>query len=115
MWVRSSAPTIWSALAAFMWTARRGTPMAGSAGQWQRPPHHTPGCHVRARWPQLTWHAARHAFAWTESTGMLDLGTLGGRDSAPVDVNDAGHIVGWAYTPNDVSRLAFLWTALIGW
>src|SRR5207247_84934 len=38
------------------------------------------------------------AFLWTEHTGMVDLGTLGGRTSCANDVNDHGYIVGASQT-----------------
>jgi probable HAF family extracellular repeat protein len=66
--------------------------------------------------PRLTYFEPRHAFTWTESTAMVDLGTLGGRDSAAVDVNDDGQVVGWSYTVGSLDsdgsiRHAFLWSA----
>src|SRR4030095_7335468 len=60
---------------------------------------------------------ARHAFVWTSSGGMVDLGTLGGPSSAAAAVNQSGHVVGWAQTagtPLDKNWRAFLWTAASG-
>jgi probable HAF family extracellular repeat protein len=39
-----------------------------------------------------------HAFVWTQATGMVDLGTLGGSQSFANSVNGASQIVGWADT-----------------
>jgi probable HAF family extracellular repeat protein len=36
-----------------------------------------------------------HAFLWTETDGMIDLGGLGGASEA-FDINDSGVIVGWS-------------------
>jgi len=47
-----------------------------------------------------------HAFRWTKSQGMRDLGTLpGGNDSAAFLINKRGQIAGWSFTnttPNPV-------------
>jgi probable HAF family extracellular repeat protein len=46
-----------------------------------------------------------HAFSWTQSRGMQDLGTLGGTDSAAFSINERGQIAGWSFTnttPNPV-------------
>jgi probable HAF family extracellular repeat protein len=47
-----------------------------------------------------------HAFRWTKSQGMQDLGTLpGGNDSAAALINERGQIAGWSFTnttPNPV-------------
>jgi probable HAF family extracellular repeat protein len=46
-----------------------------------------------------------HAFLWTKSRGMEDLGTLGGTDSAAFFINERGQITGWSFTnttPNPV-------------
>jgi hypothetical protein len=38
------------------------------------------------------------AFSWNESTEVIDLGTLGGKNSSAYDINDLGTIVGYAET-----------------
>ena len=40
-----------------------------------------------------------HAYLWDPTTGIRDLGTLGG-DSQAYGVNDSGTVVGW-YIPTD--------------
>jgi probable HAF family extracellular repeat protein len=57
-----------------------------------------------------------HAFRWTHSAGLQDLGTLGGTDSVAVYINDRGQIYGYSstdYTVNQVTGLPtthpFLW------
>lgn len=54
-----------------------------------------------------------HAFLWTPAEGMRDLGTLGGRSSAALAINDRQQVVGWA---EDAAgrRHAFLWTETTG-
>jgi probable HAF family extracellular repeat protein len=55
-----------------------------------------------------TWHT----FSWTSTGGLVDVGTLGGANSSPSDVSEAGQIVGqsnWAGFPPAVK--AFSWTA----
>jgi probable HAF family extracellular repeat protein len=47
----------------------------------------------------LTGATQVHAFRWTESQGMQDLGTLGsGADSAALLINKRGQIAGWSFT-----------------
>jgi probable HAF family extracellular repeat protein len=62
------------------------------------------------------WGTQTHGFRWTKSQGMQDLGTLGGPDTIPMVVSDAGIITGFSYTnstPNPTTGLPtldpFLW------
>jgi probable HAF family extracellular repeat protein len=56
-----------------------------------------------------------HAFLWTETTGMIDLGTLpGDRYSTANAVNDRGQVVGYSVTADAAGNPgrwhAFLWS-----
>ncbi len=53
--------------------------------------------------------AFSHAFYWTETTGMVDLGAPGGRSSFANDVNNAGYIVGYASFASAPQQRAYLW------
>ena len=44
-----------------------------------------------------------HAFRWTSSRGMQDLGTLGGTDSAAFSINERGQIAGMSFTNTTVN------------
>lgn len=64
------------------------------------------------------WHVAEdgdnyHAFVWTEHTGLVDIGTLGGASSQAFDINDRGQVIGWATTP-DAAMRGFIWTQSTG-
>ena len=50
-----------------------------------------------------------HAFSWTETGGMVPLGTLGGGVSSAAAINDSGQVVGQSTTSTGRSH-AFLWT-----
>ena len=56
---------------------------------------------------------ARHAFFWDSTTGMIDLGTLGGRASTAEDLNNLGQVVGGSETA-DGEWHAFVWDAVDG-
>ncbi len=59
--------------------------------------------------------AARHAFVWAESNGMVDIGTLGsGTQSAAVAVNDHGMVIGYSSTVGASQMHGFVWTATGG-
>ena len=53
---------------------------------------------------------AAHAFRWSASSGIQDLGTLGGTESVAYGTNNLGHIVGDASTNGNAASHAFLWT-----
>jgi probable HAF family extracellular repeat protein len=69
---------------------------------------------------QTAGDAERHAFSWTATGGMIDLGTLGGTTSSidfkyPLGVvNDSGQIVGSSSIAGDIAVHAFSWTATGG-
>jgi probable HAF family extracellular repeat protein len=57
-----------------------------------------------------------HAFRWTKSAGLQDLGTLGGTDSTAFLINERGQIAGWSFTNTTVNSTTgfptidpFLW------
>lgn len=53
----------------------------------------------------------RHAFIWTPTKGMKDLGTLGGSQSTALSVNSKGWVVGTSMTSTGNGLLhGFLWT-----
>lgn len=53
--------------------------------------------------------AFSHAFYWSESTGMIDLGAPGGRSSFANDINNSGMIVGYASFSANPQQQAYLW------
>ena len=52
-----------------------------------------------------------HAFIWNSTSGMQDIGTLGGNTSYALGINDSGEVVGYAYLADNVTTHAFTWTA----
>jgi probable HAF family extracellular repeat protein len=53
----------------------------------------------RAEFPGGEQSYGHHAFSWTQTGGIIDLGTLGGHyESNAAAVNGAGLVVGWAET-----------------
>ena len=52
-----------------------------------------------------------HAFLWTATGGMQDLGTLGGTFSQAYGINASGEVVGYSSLAGDSVYHAFLWTA----
>ncbi len=60
---------------------------------------------------ELTASGYKHAFSWTPSGGMVNLGTLGGDMSTALSINNKGWIVGTSLTTNTKNVLnGFLWT-----
>ena len=53
------------------------------------------------------------AILWSDTTGMVSLGTLGGITSQAYSINDAGVIVGYSTTSSGTGR-GFLWTSAAG-
>jgi probable HAF family extracellular repeat protein len=59
----------------------------------------------------LTGNVDYHAFSWTQTGGMVDLGTLGGGSSwAPGVSADGNVVVGLAYLNDNTTSHAFYWT-----
>lgn len=62
-------------------------------------------------WGTVEGDSVSHAFVWDESTGIRDLGTLGGEEASAYAVNDAGLIVGEAMVGDGTWRShATMWT-----
>ncbi|QDU70061.1 hypothetical protein [Engelhardtia mirabilis] len=64
----------------------------------------------------LTGLLASHAAAGDPQFELIDLGTLGGLESAAFGLNDLGQVVGWSHVPGCITstglpcRRGFLWT-----
>ncbi len=61
-----------------------------------------------AGWSYTSGDAAKHAFLW-RSGEMIDLGTVNGQDTYPLEINDHGNIVGW-YGSGGFDVKPFLWS-----
>jgi len=59
----------------------------------------------------LAFAQNQHAFVWSSSTGMVDIGTLGGNNSYALQINDLGEVVGWSYLADNVTTHVFTWTS----
>ena len=46
----------------------------------------------------------QHAFSWTQSGGVVDVGDFGGTQTFPYDLNSNGQVVGLSYLSGDASR-----------
>lgn len=98
---------------AFLWTSTDGLrlldPPEGGVSSWANAVND-------ARQVVGSWRNAagiEHAFVWTETAGMIDLGTSNGLTSEAVAINAAGHVVG-SRRVADGSLRAFRWTPIEG-
>ena len=57
--------------------------------------------------------ATQHAFIWSSTAGMQDLGSLGG-DSFALAINDSGEVAGYFLLADNVTTHAFTWTSATG-
>ena len=66
--------------------------------------------------PPIDPETGSHAFLWTASQGMRDLGALSGGESIAHAINDAGQVVGRSYVSRSMSVAyhAFSWTSADG-
>jgi probable HAF family extracellular repeat protein len=60
-----------------------------------------------------TGNASEHAFLWTKTSGLQDLGTLGGGNSFGYAINDREQVAGLSITPTGDTH-AFRWTRADG-
>ena len=101
---------------AFSWTTKEGMIDLGTLGGWRVAPS------AVSNKDQVVGRSSlipapvpfgefgqSHAFSWTPTGGLVDLGTLGGPSSGAEAVNEKGDVVGWAEVEEGVSH-AFLWT-----
>jgi probable HAF family extracellular repeat protein len=90
-----------------------------SSGFWLNSHGAVVGCSDIANsegYPCTGTGAGQHAFYWTKSEGMKDLGTLpGGNISGAIGVNDLGQVVGYSNTSasllTEYNFIAFEWTS----
>ena len=90
----------------FLWTAAGGMVNPGSPGD--KPADS--GLAINNRGEVVgTLDQPNHAFWWSSTRGMVDLGTLGGPRSHVSDVNDRGQVTGSSDTQAG-DRHAFIWS-----
>lgn len=56
----------------------------------------------------------RHAFIWTQESGMQDLGSLLGGNSSAFLINNAGEVAGWSNSADGSVTHAFYWSSDLG-
>ena len=54
-----------------------------------------------------------HAFLWSPTKGMVDLGTFNGVNPTPVAINNAGQVIATSWTSEN-SRRGYFWSAIDG-
>ena len=105
---------------AFSWTATEGMIDLGTLGGRTAVPSavsntdQVVGSSSLINMPDPFGIQPRHAFSWTPTGGMVDLGTLGGPRSGAEAVNEKGDVVGWAEIDESLIYHAFLWTSTQG-
>ena len=87
-----------------------------SSGFWLNSAGQVVGCSDTATpngYPCTGMTAGQHAFLWSKSAGLKDLGTMsGGTISGAIGINDAGQVVGYSNVKASSASdfFAFLWT-----
>ncbi|MGB7219190.1 MAG: PxKF domain-containing protein [Vicinamibacterales bacterium] len=106
---------------AFAWTEAAGMTDLGTLGGIS-PGSYATGVNNGALVVGFSWRrtsndlsasSVTHGFAWTASTGMVDIGTFGG-DTYPNAVNNNGLVVGTSYTEDNATSRPFAWTRADG-
>jgi probable HAF family extracellular repeat protein len=100
---------------ALLWTRTGGMIDLGTlggaqseVGSWDRPFHYAVNAAGQVVGTSETADGSFHGFSWTQTGGMVDLGTLGGAESSAFAVNNRGDVVGFS-TAADGYRRATLW------
>lgn len=61
--------------------------------------------------PNGSLTALSHAFLYTPGSGLVDLGTFGGKSSGASDIDNSGQTVGWALLADNATAHGFLYSA----
>jgi probable HAF family extracellular repeat protein len=91
---------------AFSWSATGGMVALGSGGYSRAFLINNAG--------QVAGELPHHGFVWTQATGMVDIGVLGGNFSGIWAMNDAGQVAGMSDLDCDSCRHAITWSAAEG-